>query len=421
MRPPVAIGRAEFVTPGSSCPGGAARRGVVPNGRLWFWPSSMPLRFPPCDLPPSATPLRAAVRSFLAEQLAARSPAQRARSWMGFDAGFSRALGARGWIGMTWPAQYGGHEQSAFERYVVLEELLAAGAPVAAHWIADRQSGPMLLRYGNEAQRQAIVPRIARGECFFCIGMSEPDSGSDLASVRARAVRDGDGWRLHGTKVWTSGAERCHYMIALLRTDPDLTKKHAGLSQFVVDLSLPGIEIRPIRNLAGEDHFNEVVFTDAYVDGGALIGAEGQGWKQVTAELGLERSGPERYLSSIQLVLQLVRQLAGRTDDRSVVAAGRLMAHMTTLRHMSLSCAGMLERGENSVTEAALVKDLGVTFEQELPGIAQTLVEAEPLIDGGSDYQQVLAYITQLAPSFSLRGGTREILRGMIAKGLGLR
>lgn len=378
-------------------------------------------RFTPCTLPPSSDALRAEVRAFLAEQIADRSPAMRARSWMGFDAAFSRAMGARGWIGMTWPRAYGGHERSAFERYVVLEELLAAGAPVAAHWIADRQSGPMLLRYGTEAQRQAIVPRIARGECYFCIGMSEPDSGSDLASVRTRAVRDGDGWRLNGTKVWTSGAERCHYMIALVRTDPDLTKKHAGLTQFAVDLSLPGIEIRPIRNLAGEDHFNEVVFTDTFVPGDALIGKEGEGWKQVTAELAFERSGPERYLSSVQLVLQLVAQLQGRDDDRAAVAVGRLVAHMATLRQMSLSCAGMLERGENPAVEASLVKDLGVTFEQELPGIAQALVDAEPVIDGGGDYQQVLAYVTQLAPSFSLRGGTREILRGIIAKGMGLR
>lgn len=340
---------------------------------------------------------------------------------MGFDADFSRALGARGWIGMTWPKAYGGHERSAFERYVVLEELLAAGAPVAAHWIADRQSGPLLLRYGTPAQRDAILPRIARGECYFCIGMSEPDSGSDLASVRTRAVRDGDGFRINGTKLWTSGAEHCHYMIALVRTDPDLTKKHAGLSQFAIDLSGPGIEIRPIRNLAGEDHFNEVVFTDAYVPATALIGGEGQGWKQVTAELGLERSGPERYLSSIQLVLQLIRQLEGRTDDRAAIAVGRLVAHLATLRQMSLSCAGMLDRGENPATEAALVKDLGVTFEQEIPGVAQALLDAEACIDGGSDYQQVLAYVTQLAPSFSLRGGTREILRGIIAKGLGLR
>jgi len=383
-------------------------------------------RLDPCELPPAAAALRAEVRTFLAAQLVDRSPAQRARSWMGFDAAFSKALGTRGWIGMTWPGRYGGGERTALERYVVLEELLAAGAPVAAHWIADRQSGPLLLRYGTEAQRAAILPRIARGECFFCIGMSEPDSGSDLASVRTRAVREGDAWVVNGAKIWTSMAERCHYMIALVRTDPDPAKKHAGLSQFAIDLSLPGIAIRPIRNLAGEDHFNEVVFTDCRVPADALVGTEGDGWRQVTAELALERSGPERYLSSIQVVLQLVRALEGRTDDHATVTVGRLVAHLRTLREMSLACAGMLERGAHPAVEAALVKDLGTTFEQELPGVAQALAEvatadAEPRIDGGSDLQQVLAYVTQLAPSFSLRGGTREILRGIIAKGLCLR
>ena len=132
----------------------------------------------------------------------------------------AEALGARGWIGMTWPTRYGGHERSALERYVVIEELLAAGAPVYAHWVADRQSGPLLLRFGSEEQRQTILPRIAAGECYFAIGMSEPDSGSDLASVRTRAERTNDGWRIDGTKVWTSNAHRSHYMIALCCTGP---------------------------------------------------------------------------------------------------------------------------------------------------------------------------------------------------------
>src|SRR5262249_4417433 len=176
--------------------------------------SPMPaFRFEPCTLPPDAAALRREVRGFLRDALRDVSPAIRARSWMGFSPEFSRRLGERGWIGMTWPRQHGGHERSALERWGVLEELLAAGAPGAAHWIADRQSGPLLLRYGTLTQ-QALLPRIARGECFFCIGMSEPDAGSDLASVRTRAVRTADGWRISGTKLWTTNAHRSHYMIA---------------------------------------------------------------------------------------------------------------------------------------------------------------------------------------------------------------
>jgi alkylation response protein AidB-like acyl-CoA dehydrogenase len=373
--------------------------------------------FDPCDLPPAAATLRTEVRAFLADALAGTSRAVRARSWMGFDPAFSRRVGAAGWIGLTWPRAYGGHERSALERYVVLEEMLAAGAPVAAHWIADRQSGPLLLRYGSEAQRRRVLPAIARGECFFCIGMSEPDSGSDLASIRTRAVRADGGWRVNGTKVWTSNAHRSHYMIALVRTAGGAETRHAGLSQFLVDLTMPGIAVRPIRNLAGEDHFDEVVFTDAFLPDDALVGAEGEGWAQVTAELALERSGPERYLSSIQLLLALLDEVGTAPDERAAVGVGRLVAHLLTLRRMSLSVAGMLEAGRDPALEAAVVKDLGVTFEQELPGVAQALAGAS----GGRDFQEVLAYVTQLAPSFSLRGGTREILRGIIARGLGLR
>jgi len=377
--------------------------------------------FEPCELPESAQALRADVRAFLRAALAGHPPVLCARSWMGFDPAFSRLLGARGWIGMTWPTRYGGHERSAFERYVVLEEMLAAGAPVAAHWIADRQSGPLLLRFGTEEQRQRYLPAITRGERFFCIGMSEPDSGSDLASIRTRAVRTDGGFVVNGTKVWTSMAHACHHMIALFRTTVDANDKHAGLSQFIVDLDTPGIAIRPIRNLAGEDHFDEVVFTDVFVPADALVGTEGQGWAQVNAELAFERSGPERYLSCVQLLIELVRELAGDPSERAAVGVGRLLAHLATLRQMSLSVAGMLEQGRNPALEASVVKDLGVAFEQDLPGAAQELLDVEPLAAGGSDVQQVLGYLTQIAPSFSLRGGTREILRGIIARGLGLR
>jgi alkylation response protein AidB-like acyl-CoA dehydrogenase len=362
--------------------------------------------------------LRGEVRDFLAGELAARPPLQRAESWNGFDAGFSRRLGARGWIGMTWPARYGGHERSALERYVVSEELLAAGAPVAAHWIADRQSGPALLRYGTEAQRAAILPRIAAGECFFCIGMSEPDTGSDLASVRTRASRVQGGWVVNGTKLWTTNGHEAHYMILFCRTGT-AEERHGGTSQFLVDLSLPGIAIRPVMALTGEHHFNEIVFTDAFLPDDALLGAPGSGWAQVTGELAFERSGPERFLSSFELLVQLVRVLGRDPSEPAAIAVGRLVAHIATLRRLSRSVAGMLAEGADPALQAAMVKDLGAVLEQEIPDIARSLVPPEP--GGDATYAAVLAYLTLHAPSFSLRGGTREILRGIIARGLGLR
>jgi alkylation response protein AidB-like acyl-CoA dehydrogenase len=379
-------------------------------------------RFALRDLPPEAESLRAEVRHFLAEQLGGAGPVKRARSWGGFDREFSRRVGARGWIGMTWPKKYGGHERSYLERYVVLEEMLAAGAPVSAHWVADRQSGPLLLRFGTEAQRERILPGIVRGELAFAIGMSEPDSGSDLASIRTRATKVDGGYLVNGTKVWTSNAHLSDYLIALFRTQVVPDKKHEGLTQFLVDLrSTKGITIRPIVDLAGKHHFNEVNFTDAFVPDDARVGHDGDGWKQVTAELGYERSGPERYLSSISLIRELVRAVAARPDDRGAEAVGRMVASLATLRQMSTSVAGMLQAGENTYLEAAAVKDVGTTFEQSIPELTHALLDAEPTIASGSDLQQVLGYVTQTAPSFSLRGGTREILRGIIARGLGLR
>ena len=378
-------------------------------------------RFEPTRLPAAAEALRQEVRAFLAEAMPDRSAVNRATSWSGWDPEFSRKLGRRGWIGLTWPKQYGGQERSAFERYVLLEELLAAGAPVSAHWVADRQSGPLLLRFGTEAQRQAILPRVARGELFFCIGMSEPDSGSDLASIRTRAIRQNGGYLVNGTKVWTSNAQHCEYMIALFRTDPNAENKHQGLSQFVVPTKTPGIGIRPIRNLAGEEHFTEVVFQDAFIPADCLVGKEGEGWKQVTTELAFERSGPERYLSSFQLLLELIREVSQDPSERAALAVGRLVAHLSTIRQMSISVSSLLQQKIDPALEAAVVKDLGTNFEQELPEVAQMLIDCEPSAQSEGDFEQVLAHLRQISVSFTLRGGTKEILRGIIARGLGLR
>lgn len=381
-----------------------------------------PLRFPSSPRHRAAESLRAEVREFLGTALAERTPRQRAESWSGFDRQFSRALGARGWLGMTWPKQYGGHERSAFERYVVVEETLAAGAPVSAHWIADRQSGPTLLKFGTEEQKQAILPRIARGECTFCIGMSEPDSGSDLAAARTRAEPVDGGWRVTGTKLWTTNAHEADYMILFCRTSGSPADRHRGTSQLLVDMkSTERMTVRPILDLAGQHHFNEVHFDEAFVPSSALIGVEGDGWNQVMSELAFERSGPERFLSSIQLLLELIGALQGSDSELAQLTIGRLTAHLLTLRRLSRGVATLLEAKQDASIHAAIVKDLGATFEQDLPEIARSLVDAEPDRQSTKDLLAVLAYTMMIAPSFSLRGGTREILRGIIARGMGLR
>ena len=365
------------------------------------------------------TPLREEVRAFLAKTLPHIPPQERAKSWSGIDAEFSRALGAQGWIGMTWPKEYGGRERSMLERYVVLEELLAYGAPVNAHWVAERQSGPLLMRYADKAVAKDIVPRIVRGEVRFCIGMSEPDSGSDLASIRTRGDKVDGGWVVNGTKLWTSGAQFSDYMIALVRTDRN-AEKHDGLSQMLIDMhATKGLQVRPIENLAGHEGFNEVVFQDVFVPDNMLIGEAGKGWSQVTTELAFERSGPERYLSSIALLTEMIDH-AEAQDPRHATEIGLLIAEMSNLRQMSRGIAAMLNNGENPYLAAANVKDLGALFEQRIPEVAHQLF-GQALHRAGDDFMLTQAYLTQTVPSFSLRGGTREILRGIIAKGLGVR
>lgn len=362
--------------------------------------------------------LRARVRTLIDERMPALAPEHRVNSWAVYDRGFTKALGAAGFIGMTWPKRYGGGERHPLERYVVIEELLAAGAPVGMHWISDRQSGPLLLKFGTEAQRQRFLPGIARGEIYACIGMSEPSSGSDLASVRTSARRVDGGWRVNGQKLWTTNAHNAHFMVTLVRTREGSARQE-GLSQLLIAFPSEGVTIKPIADLTGASDFNEVFFDDVFVPDDMLIGAEGDGWKQVTAELSLERSGPERYLSSLALLLSYIDLIGPHPDAESARLIGELTAELWTLRQMSLAVAGKLAAGEDPMLAAAVLKDLGNAFEQKIPRALQARSDVD--FAAGSDFARVLALLLMVSPSFSLRGGTREILRGIVARGLGLR
>lgn len=377
--------------------------------------------FSMASLPEADEALRPAVRDLITRYTASMPVDRRARSWQGFSAEFSRMLGAEGFLGLTLPEHYGGRNRGPFARFVVVEELLSAGAPVAAHWIADRQSAPLILNYGTQAQRQFYIPRICRGEALFCIGMSEPGAGSDLAGVRTRAERTANGWLLNGQKIWTTNAVHSDYMIALVRTSGTPADRQGGLSQLIVDLKAPGVTVRPIIDLTGDAHFCEVFFDNVALGEDALIGNEGDGWKQVTAELAFERSGPERIYSSVILLDAWVQHLqtAGRDDSSRLV--GRLTAELAILRAMSIACTARLAAGESPVLEASIVKDRGTGFEQLLPVVIGDDLASHPDEAVSSDLYRTLTYVTHIAPSFSLRGGTREILRGIIARGMGLR
>lgn len=367
--------------------------------------------------------LRAEVREFLRAEIDSGAFTPDVDSWMtGFDPAFSRRLGERGWLGMTMPTEYGGRGRTPVERFVITEEMLAHGAPVAAHWIADRQMAPGILANGTEEQRRRYIPGISAGTVYFAIGMSEPDAGSDLAGVRTRATDNGDSWTISGTKVWTTGAHIAHAMVLLARTDGTADDRQQGLSQFVVDLPHPDIEIRPIRSIDGQSHFNEVVFHDAVVDSSALLGRRGHGWQQVMSELAFERSGPERYLSTLPLLRAWTEHLRaqGATPNQRVTL-GRLTAQAWALRQMSLQVARELSAGGQPDVLAAMVKDLGSTFEGDLVTAVRDASGIVPRREGGTHLERLLAQSVLHTPAFTLRGGTNEILRGIVARGLGIR
>jgi acyl-CoA dehydrogenase len=382
------------------------------------------LQFDQIRLPPECDTLRQEARAFLAAEIAKGTfDPHRPGHGDAHDRAFSKRIGAKGWIGMTWPKKYGGHERSFLERYVVTEEFRVANAPVRSHFVADRQSGPILLKYAPEHIKANILPRICRGELCFVIGMSEPGSGSDLFAAKTKATKVDKGWLINGSKIWTSNADVADYMIALFRTSPPTNEnRRHGLTQFLVDMKARGIKVNPIYQISGEHDFNEVVFEDVFVPDDHVLGEIDGAWKQATSELAYERSGPERFLETFYLMLELIRSVGSEPDIRCAEGLGRLVAQLHTLRRMSVSVAGMLQSGKEPVVEAAIVKDLGTIWEQRLPNRVRELTAfLAPEIANRVTLEEQLAFATTIAPKLTIQGGTTEILRGIIARGLGLR
>ncbi len=382
------------------------------------------LQFDQIRLPPECQKLREEVRAFIADEIAAGTfVPDRPGHGDTHNRAFSKRVGAKGWIGMTWPKQYGGHERSFLERYVVTEEFRVVNAPVRLHFVADRQSGPILLKYAPEHIKQDILPRICRGELCFVIGMSEPNSGSDLFAAKTKATKVDGGWALNGTKIWTSNAHIADYMLGLFRTSP-ATKENRrhGLTQFIVDMKSPGITVNPIIQMTGQHDFNEVVFDGAFIPDDHLLGEPDGAWKQATSELAYERSGPERFLETYYVLAELVHTLGPDPDLRSAEGLGRLVAQLHTLRRMSVSVAGMLQASKEPVVESSIVKDVGTIWEQQLPERVRELAAfLEPEASNRVMLDEQLDFAFKAAPKLTIQGGTTEILRGIIARGLGLR
>ncbi|MGN6285085.1 MAG: acyl-CoA dehydrogenase family protein [Afipia sp.] len=382
------------------------------------------LHFDPIRLPPVCQKLREEVRAFLAEQVAQGVFNPHKPQTEDTDIPeFSRRVGERGWIGMTWPKKYGGHERTFLERYVVTEEMRVANAPTRRFFVADRQSGPVLLKYGSERIKMDILPRICRGEVCFAIGMSEPNSGSDLFAAKAKATKTDGGWLLNGTKIWTTSAHIADYMLGIFRTSPPTKEnRRHGLTQFLVDMKAPGVTVNPIEQLSGLKEFNEVVFENVFLPEDHALGEIDGAWKQATSELAYERSGPERFLETSYVLTELVRALGSEPDTRGAEGVGRLVAQLHTMRRMSVSVAGMLQAGKEPVVEASIVKDIGTLWEQQLPHRVRDLAAfVDPDASNHETLEDQLAFATRIAPKLTIQGGTTEVLRGIIARGLGLR
>ncbi|HEV3227469.1 MAG TPA: acyl-CoA dehydrogenase family protein [Acidimicrobiales bacterium] len=335
-------------------------------------------------------------------------------SWIvGHDAAFAKELGARGWLGMTWPVEEGGHGRTALERFIVFEALIANGAPVAASWFADRQMGPTLLQFGTPEQRRRWLPDIVAGESMWCIGMSEPDAGSDVASLRTRAVRDGDSWIVDGQKVWTSGAAFSDWCYLVARTDPE-APKHAALSELIVDMRSPGISVSPIEDMTSNRHFCEVSFEGVRVPADHLVGEENNSFRQLMRQMEHERGGIDRLVSNYALYRDVMASpFVDRADPvvRQELAAietsyriGRLLVLRETLRQAP---AGF----------SAATKTFGTEFEQRLASFCTRMLGPRALLWGaenglGARAARALCY----SPAYTIMGGTAQILRNVLGE-----
>ena len=272
-------------------------------------------------------------------------------SWMnGYDPEFSRELGRLGWIGMTWPVEHGGGGRPAIDRLIVGEELIAAGAPLAGMWFADRQMGPALIAHGTAAQRARWLPEILAGTATWCIGMSEPGAGSDLAGLSTSARRDGDEWVISGQKVWTSFGEVADYCYLICRTSTGRTP-HDGISEIVVPMDAPGISVRPIRDMTTNAHFCEVFYDDVRVPADHLVGAEGAAFAQTMRQLEHERGGIDRLVSNRALYLAAVAR-ADRADlvvrqEIAAIESGYALGRLLVIRE----ALGQAPKGFSAATK----------------------------------------------------------------------
>ncbi len=380
---------------------------------------------------------RQEVVAFLEEEIGLGAFQPISDSWVhGYSQEFSKKIAQKGWIGLTWPKEYGGQGRSWMDRLILTEELLRYGAPTGWHWSADRQMGPSIIKYGTEEQKREFLPRIIRGEVSMAIGMSEPEAGSDMASLQTRAIEDGDDFILNGQKVWTSGSHYANYIYLVARTDPSFTphdpKNYKGISEFIVPTNISGITISPLLDMAGGGHFTEVFFDNARIPKTCLVGEKNRGFYQIMEQLDYERAGIERLMSNY-VVFEWIIDYVKKTYRNGVPLSkepiirdkiAKLAMEFEAGRLLCYRVAWVLDQGRVPNYEAAVAKLYGTEFEKRLASEAMEILGCYGQLMPDSKYvplagSVILSYL--FSPGYSIQGGTSEILRNIIAqRGLGL-
>jgi alkylation response protein AidB-like acyl-CoA dehydrogenase len=343
---------------------------------------------------------------------------------------FTKKLAEKGWLTMSWPKEYGGQAASHMRQLVYNEEMAYHRAP--GQTMGTDRVGPTIILFGTPEQKAEFLPRIARDELNWCQGFSEPGSGSDLASLQTRAIRDGDSYVINGQKIWTSGAQRANYMILLARTDPD-APKHRGISYFLVDMKSPGIDVRPLVQMTGQAGFNEVFFDNVRVPANAVVGEVNRGWYVSTATLDFERSGIGRVIGGLRTFEEVV-DYARKTPSREPGKA--TLFDVAEIRHaladiglgfrlgrlLSYRVAWMQSRQMVPNYEASMAKTFGTELHQRLGRVAINSLGLPGQLSGthaplaGSVPALYLSTV-----SLTIAAGTSEINRNIIAqRGLGM-
>jgi alkylation response protein AidB-like acyl-CoA dehydrogenase len=371
---------------------------------------------------------RQEVRSFLEDEIKKGLWKPEIDGWiMGYDPKFTKRVSAKGWIGLTWPKEYGGQGKKFVDRVILTEEMLRFGAPAACHWFADRQIGGSVLKHGTEEQKKFYLPQIVKGEMYVGLGMSEPEAGCDLASLKTRAIKKDDGmYHVDGGKTWTSGGKHMNYLYLLARTNPDVAK-HKGLSEFVIPINLPGITTGLIKDITGGEHWNEIFFDNASVDPKYLVGRENGGWGQIMEQLAFERSGMERLMANYPVfdgIIKYVKEnkrngklLSEDTIVRQQLA--QLKLEFETGRLFMYRVALAMDEGRAPEWEAPLSKAYSTAFEQRLANVSLEILGAYGQLKPGAKYSKVEGHVYHSylsSKGYSLQAGTTEVMKNILAQ-----